>query len=601
MMKKLFYTLLFVALVMKGYAQPANDNCSGSTVAPQDGTCIGGTTVAATDSWAGSVGCQATATPPDVWFTFTATGTQADLVVTNGTMTGNVEIIMVLANCNSQNCNCPFLLAGSDCGASPNSATFTGLVVGETYYYTINSSTGSQGTFTTCLTVTTPPPPPPAPGQDCTDADIMCDGPNFSVPNMQLGDGPVEENWNCILNENNSQWYKFTAGAGGTIEMMFDPGVYNSGTQTGDDYDFLLANITTSGCASSATIVNCDFSGCVGSTGWSSTGAAGFGQIGGTDYQNNNPAGPGDCLSGPQWNTAATSLVAGATYALLVQNYTGSTGGVTITSAGTALFGPQSGFTFSDGCATDLSISVAATYANVQAGWTYSWNWGDATTSTGTTGSHTYAASGSYNVTLTVTDPLGCTQSSFVGTFCMLPIELLYFDGVYEEEKVKLDWSTATETDNDYFSIERSINAKDFEIIGTVDGAGTSVIPIEYRFFDERPLQGLTYYRLKQTDFNGKFEYTEQKAVYVNESTGDISVIPNPAKEDVNIFFTSGTNDEAHIKIVDVTGKTIYRTSVMPSGKTLNHKVNSMDFPKGIYFITVMQGSKVYHTKFTIE
>jgi len=599
-MYKRFSLALTVFLVSASgvFAQPANDNCAGATSVPQDGTCVGGTTVAATDSWAGSVGCQSTGSAPDVWYTFTSTGTSASFTVTNGTMTGNSEIILVFPNCGSNNCTCPFVLEGSDCGASPNTATFNSLIAGQVYYYTISSSTGSQGTFTSCLTVSSPPP---APGQDCTTSATLCNGPDFSVPIIALGDGPVEENWNCIGNENNSQWYQFTAGAAGTIGMMFDPANWNSGTQTGDDYDFLLANITTSGCTSSATIVNCDFDFCAGSTGWSSTGAGGFAQVAGTDYQNNNPAGPGDCFSGTQWNTASTSLVAGATYALLVQNYTGSTGGITVSSSGTALFGPQAAFTFSDLCATDLSISVAATYANTQAGWTYSWNWGDATTSTGTTASHTYAAAGSYNVTLTVTDPLGCTQSALASTVCTLPIELLFFKGNYEEEKVKLGWVTATETDNDFFTLERSINAKDFEIIGTVNGAGTSVIPIDYRFYDERPLQGLTYYRLKQTDFNGKFVYTQPLAVYINENTGNISVIPNPAKEDFNICFTAVTNDEAHVKIVDITGKTIYRTSVLPSGKTMNHKVNISDFAKGIYFVTVMQGSKIYHTKFSIE
>ncbi|MFZ5552625.1 MAG: T9SS type A sorting domain-containing protein [Bacteroidota bacterium] len=602
-MKKIIIGILFSFSVSLGYAQPANDNCSGATVSPQDGTCIGGTTVAATDSWSGAVGCQTTASAPDVWYTFTATGTQAVFNVTNGTMTGNVEIILVFPNCSSNNCTCPFILEGTDCGPSPNAATFTNLVVGQVYYYTISSSTGSQGTFTACLTVTNPPP---APGQDCVTSQTLCDGPDFSVPLMSLGDGAVEENvagaWSsCIGDETSSQWYRFTAGTTGTYSLLVEPNTWTP-PGTGDDYDWEFYNITTSGCTSSATSLACDYDPCRGSTGFSATGAAGFSQVGGTDYQNNDPIGPANCTGGPQWNTTSITLTAGNTYALMVQNYTGSTGGVTVSSGGTALFGPQAAFTVTNQCGTDNTVDVAATNVYTQAGWNYSWNWGDGNTTSGTTStSHTYATIGTYTISLTITDPLGCTQTALASTVCTLPIELLSFDGNYDGSKVKLTWTTATETDNDFFTLERSFDGKVFEIIGTVDGAGNSVIPISYRFDDERPVQGLTYYRLKQTDFNGKFVYTDPLAVYIDDETGNIAVYPNPAKESLNVFFTASSNEETHLKITDITGKTVYRTSLMPSGKTLDHKINSSDFPKGIYFVTVVQGNKLYHTKFSVE
>lgn len=604
--KKIIIGVLFSLSVSLGYAQPANDNCSGATVSPQDGTCIGGTTVAATDSWSGAVGCQTTASAPDVWYTFTATGTQAVFNVTNGTMTGNVEIILVFPNCSSNNCTCPFILEGTDCGPSPNAATFTNLVVGQIYYYTISSSTGSQGTFTTCLTVTTPPP---APGQDCATSQDLCDGSDFHINNLQLGDGATDEQtgtgWSsCIINEQNSQWYTFTAGAAGSFSLMLDPDTYSSATQTGDDYDWELYDITTSGCTNTATSLACNYDFCSGSTGFSATSYTGWSQVAVTDWQNNNPAGPGDCLGASQWNTVNLNLTAGNTYAVLVQNYTGSTGGVTVNFGGTATttFGPQAAFTITDQCGGDNTVSVAANTVYSQAGWTYSWNWGDASSTSGTSSTnHTYSTVGTYTITLTITDPLGCTQSAIASTACTLPIELLSFDGKYDGSKVPLTWTTATETDNDFFTLERSFDGKVFEIIGTVDGAGNSVIPISYRFDDERPVQGLTYYRLKQTDFNGKFVYTDPLAVYVDDETGNIAVYPNPAKENVNLFFTASSNEETHLKITDITGKTVYRTSLMPSGKTLDHKINSSDFPKGIYFVTVVQGNKLYHTKFSVE
>jgi len=92
---------------------------------------------------------------------------------------------------------------------------------------------------------------------------------------------------------------------------------------------------------------------------------------------------------------------------------------------------------------------------------------------------------------------------------CMtvLPIELVYFDGFVSEDKSVLLWTTFSELNNDYFTIERSQDGYDWEVIGTVDGAGNSSSVIDYRFFDNHPHDGVNYYKLKQTDYDGRFEY----------------------------------------------------------------------------------------------
>jgi PKD repeat protein len=590
-----------------GWSQPANDNCTGSTVVPQDGTCVTSTTVAATDSWSGAVGCQSGDGHEDVWFTFVATGTQADLIVTNGTMTGNVEIIFVLANCNSQNCNCPFLLAGNDCAASPNSITVTPLIVGETYYYTISSSTGSQGTFTACLTVTTPPPPPPLPGQDCVTGATLCGGPDFTVPVMDLGDGAVEENttggWSsCIGNETSSQWYQFTAGAAGSFSLLVDPATWNAGSQTGDDYDWELYNITTSACTNSATSLACDYSACPGSTGFSPTGGPGLGQTAGTDYANTGN-GPLGCSGTFQWNLTTVNLVAGNTYALMIQNYTGSTGGATVDWAGAALMGPQSAFTFSNACGIDNIAGVSATYPNAIAGWTFSWDWGDGTVDgTGTTATHTYVNPGNYNVTLTVTDPLGCTSSSFSSTSCTLPIELVSFFGEYKAPKTQLKWTTLSETNNDYFTIERSTDGIHYEMLGTVDGAGNSNNPISYSFDDENPFMGTNYYRLTQTDFDGKFVRYDPFEVMVNDEATEFLVFPNPTEDVFNLDFSSYSFEPVTIKVMDLAGKIVYGTILQSSfDKRVTFKLDASNFIDGTYLIYIQQEDRLYSKKVTVK
>jgi hypothetical protein len=94
-----------------------------------------------------------------------------------------------------------------------------------------------------------------------------------------------------------------------------------------------------------------------------------------------------------------------------------------------------------------------------------------------------------------------------------LPIELLSFSAKAEGESVLVRWETATETNNDFFTIERSNDVKNWVVIGYVDGAGNSNRPLSYRFTDNQPLEGISYYRLRQTDYDGKYEYFGPVAV----------------------------------------------------------------------------------------
>jgi hypothetical protein len=99
-----------------------------------------------------------------------------------------------------------------------------------------------------------------------------------------------------------------------------------------------------------------------------------------------------------------------------------------------------------------------------------------------------------------------CTTNSgdFGGT---LPIELLSFVPEIKTDRITLNWTTGSEINNDYFTLERSRDLYGWEVLGFVEGAGNSSTPLSYSFSDLRPLDGLAYYRLKQTDFDGAFKY----------------------------------------------------------------------------------------------
>ena len=110
----------------------------------------------------------------------------------------------------------------------------------------------------------------------------------------------------------------------------------------------------------------------------------------------------------------------------------------------------------------------------------------------------------------------------------ILPIELIYFKAEIIDKEVVLEWKTAQEIKNDYFTIERSHNLTDFEELIKVKGKGTSVLENVYTSRDEFPLTGRAYYRLKQTDFDGSFTYSKIVSVAFFDKFNTIVVYPNP-------------------------------------------------------------------------
>ncbi|PJF33793.1 MAG: hypothetical protein CUN57_01220, partial [Phototrophicales bacterium] len=124
---------------------------------------------------------------------------------------------------------------------------------------------------------------------------------------------------------------------------------------------------------------------------------------------------------------------------------------------------------------------------------------------------------------LTATGP--CGSSSGTGTLNALPIDLVRFVASKRDGgQVSLEWTTASEINNDYFTIERSFDGRNFESIGQVKGAGNSFEEINYSFVDES-IAGISsnrivYYRLKQTDYDGVFTYSDVISVELGESKG---------------------------------------------------------------------------------
>ncbi|MHA7102508.1 T9SS type A sorting domain-containing protein [Roseivirga pacifica] len=140
-------------------------------------------------------------------------------------------------------------------------------------------------------------------------------------------------------------------------------------------------------------------------------------------------------------------------------------------------------------------------------------------------------------------DDIGNTSNS-VTLYAMdnsgsrLPITLIDFTAKVSGSVVQLDWSTASETNNEYFTIERSSDGSNFHAVLTVDGAGNSSGVIDYQAIDPFPMNGRTYYRLKQTDFNGQFEYSKLVAVDFHGLQGqhDFALVKNPVQNGETVY-----------------------------------------------------------------
>ncbi len=183
----------------------------------------------------------------------------------------------------------------------------------------------------------------------------------------------------------------------------------------------------------------------------------------------------------------------------------------------------------------------------------------------------------------------------------LLPITLMSFDGINEGGFNSITWITSSEINNDYFTLERSINGKDWEIIGIVDGAGTTQESHFYSFRDEEPTIPISYYRLAQTDNDGTSTYSHIIAINSNPSTNLISgVFPNPCKENTSFIFNGKTDEVLLIKIINSYGQTLQNIEFNELKKEQLINISLQDLSAGLYQIIYQQGSWVHSEKLTV-
>jgi hypothetical protein len=169
-----------------------------------------------------------------------------------------------------------------------------------------------------------------------------------------------------------------------------------------------------------------------------------------------------------------------------------------------------------------------------------------------------------------------------------LPITLIDFNAKQVRNSVKLNWSTASEINNDYFTIERSIDGEKWEFITRVDGAGNSSNKKEYTFSDEHPVKGKQFYRLSQTDYDGTTVRLRDEAC--NFISKELKIYPLPARDFVSIEYEFDNNK---IELINVFGEIVKSFDVLLADKII---ISLHDIPSGIYFLNVIDGNAIPKT-----
>jgi hypothetical protein len=205
-----------------------------------------------------------------------------------------------------------------------------------------------------------------------------------------------------------------------------------------------------------------------------------------------------------------------------------------------------------------------------------------------TLGSCSGAASGSITTTAVVTSFSPFTFGTLLSTGNALPVGLVSLSATAAGGDVVVKWKTESESNNAYFTIEKSESAVDFYSIGNVTGAGTSAMEHNYSFLDRAPVQGLNYYRLRQTDFNGKTSLSKIVAVDVTGTDPlSIEVYPNPFTSKINLTNESGSEDYS---LTNTLGQTLWK----------GNNIQQPDFSAlepGLYFLRITTQNTVRSIK----
>ncbi|MEO0474209.1 MAG: T9SS type A sorting domain-containing protein, partial [Bacteroidota bacterium] len=191
------------------------------------------------------------------------------------------------------------------------------------------------------------------------------------------------------------------------------------------------------------------------------------------------------------------------------------------------------------------------------------------------------------------------SESSFT-----LPVEFLDLRARAENDGIHLNWLTATESNSDFFQVERSDNGRFFLSIAELKAAGSSNEPTSYSFVDTASQQqAIVYYRLRSVDLDGEVDYSRVVQVVLTEYDTDLTlqVYPNPSQDYLRLSCLIEQNLPAQIQIIDLQGRVLREKSVIGTGHRSVYFLNIADLARGVYQVYLKRGKEHVHEKFIKE
>ena len=193
-----------------------------------------------------------------------------------------------------------------------------------------------------------------------------------------------------------------------------------------------------------------------------------------------------------------------------------------------------------------------------------------------------------------------------VGCFDLMsftvPVEMVFFNANMDNGKAVLNWQTASEIDNEGFDVEKSSDGKSFQNLGFVNSTRSTGLK-NYRYVDNNPVNGINYYRLKQKDYNGNFEYSDVISVRNINEVSPVSIYPNPIalNELVNVFVDSELDAQAQVSVYSISGAVISTTDYYLNSGLNKLRVETSNLAEGLYIISVEMGAKVFNKRLVIQ
>lgn len=184
----------------------------------------------------------------------------------------------------------------------------------------------------------------------------------------------------------------------------------------------------------------------------------------------------------------------------------------------------------------------------------------------------------------------------------VLPVNYAYFQARAVNNDAQLLWETLSETNSDYFEIQTGTDGKNFSAIGRVSARGNSAEPVQYQFTDKQVAPGKHFYRLKQVDKDGRYEYSMIRNITINGDVSDkqMIVFPNPANKKVRILLPANAQN-ATLNVLDISGKKVWSKTITAGEPMV--QINLDGFAKGTYFVEMQQnnGQERQSAKLVIE